>query len=554
MAAGGIVRVANGCDDRRRPRSSTSGLPRSRLAAHAGGRVLPRVPDRPHRLGQRQRPAHHLGRVRAVPARARRGRSAATRGTPSARTWSWWSGSTRTCASAARSTGSRSSPIRSAGRRRRRTLATLSRQRRRWQRGLGETLWRHRRQIGNPRYGAIGPRGAALLPALRVPRAATVEVARHRRRARRVAPRRRSRSSFFLAFLGRLDPLSIAALDRGDPARGVRGAPLRARQRHRPPRPLRAARELRLPAADAFWRCPASSISCAAARTGARCGGAGSSARAEAPLAVEQHDASRAGSPSALVVAAVAAGGCSASRVDGSSERRALRSSRTEVGELTLPARVEGRSVAAATADGFVPLFWAGVNLGSTVPGTSAGRGRRHARGLRPLAARAWATSASASSASTRSCARRSTTRSPPTTTTHADAPLFFIQGVWIPEEEFVATGNAYDPAVTEGFRAEIEDAVAVVHGDADAAGAPRPRRRRVRAATCRAGCSRSRSASSGTRTRSSRPTSINAGTSPYQGTYIRASPDATPMESWIASMLDYTADAATPSAAGAGR
>jgi cellulose synthase/poly-beta-1,6-N-acetylglucosamine synthase-like glycosyltransferase len=35
-------------------------------------------------------------------------------------------------------------------------VATLGRQRRRWQRGLGETLWRHRRQIANPRAGALG--------------------------------------------------------------------------------------------------------------------------------------------------------------------------------------------------------------------------------------------------------------------------------------------------------------------------------------------------------------------------------------------------------------
>jgi cellulose synthase/poly-beta-1,6-N-acetylglucosamine synthase-like glycosyltransferase len=35
-------------------------------------------------------------------------------------------------------------------------LVTLSRQRRRWQRGLGETLWRHRRQIGRPRLGVVG--------------------------------------------------------------------------------------------------------------------------------------------------------------------------------------------------------------------------------------------------------------------------------------------------------------------------------------------------------------------------------------------------------------
>ena len=35
-------------------------------------------------------------------------------------------------------------------------LRTLSRQRRRWQRGLAETLWRHRRMVGNPRYGLVG--------------------------------------------------------------------------------------------------------------------------------------------------------------------------------------------------------------------------------------------------------------------------------------------------------------------------------------------------------------------------------------------------------------
>jgi len=36
------------------------------------------------------------------------------------------------------------------------TVAILSRQRRRWQRGLGETLWRYRSRMANPRYGAVG--------------------------------------------------------------------------------------------------------------------------------------------------------------------------------------------------------------------------------------------------------------------------------------------------------------------------------------------------------------------------------------------------------------
>jgi cellulose synthase/poly-beta-1,6-N-acetylglucosamine synthase-like glycosyltransferase len=36
------------------------------------------------------------------------------------------------------------------------SLRVLSRQRRRWQRGLAETLWSHKRMFGRPRYGALG--------------------------------------------------------------------------------------------------------------------------------------------------------------------------------------------------------------------------------------------------------------------------------------------------------------------------------------------------------------------------------------------------------------
>jgi cellulose synthase/poly-beta-1,6-N-acetylglucosamine synthase-like glycosyltransferase len=35
-------------------------------------------------------------------------------------------------------------------------IGSLSRQRRRWHRGLGQTLWRHRDATFNPRYGAFG--------------------------------------------------------------------------------------------------------------------------------------------------------------------------------------------------------------------------------------------------------------------------------------------------------------------------------------------------------------------------------------------------------------
>jgi cellulose synthase/poly-beta-1,6-N-acetylglucosamine synthase-like glycosyltransferase len=36
------------------------------------------------------------------------------------------------------------------------SVAVLGRQRRRWSRGLAETLWKHRTMIGNPRYGSVG--------------------------------------------------------------------------------------------------------------------------------------------------------------------------------------------------------------------------------------------------------------------------------------------------------------------------------------------------------------------------------------------------------------
>jgi cellulose synthase/poly-beta-1,6-N-acetylglucosamine synthase-like glycosyltransferase len=36
------------------------------------------------------------------------------------------------------------------------SLRVLARQRERWQRGLTEVLWRHRRMLLNPRYGRIG--------------------------------------------------------------------------------------------------------------------------------------------------------------------------------------------------------------------------------------------------------------------------------------------------------------------------------------------------------------------------------------------------------------
>ena len=136
-------------------------------------------------------------------------------------------------------------------------------------------------------------------------------------------------------------------------------------------------------------------------------------------------------------------------------------------GDLMLPARVEGRSIAAATADGYAPIFWPGVNLGPTTPGHSPGEVAatreeydRWLKGMGDLGVRV---------------VRIYTILRPAFydalgdyNDDHDDAPIMLIHGVWIPEEEFYETENAYSKAVTEGFRAEIKDAVDVVHGDAD--------------------------------------------------------------------------------------
>jgi hypothetical protein len=46
--------------------------------------------------------------------------------------------------------------------------------------------------------------------------------------------------------------------------------------------------------------------------------------------------------------------------------------------------------------------------------------------------------------------------------------PLFFIQGVWSPEEQLIEGQDAFEPEVKQQFEREIRDAVAAVYGTAD--------------------------------------------------------------------------------------
>ena len=204
---------------------------------------------------------------------------------------------------------------------------------------------------------------------------------------------------------------------------------------------------------------------------------------------------------------------------------------------LKLPARVQGTSIAAAGGGGFVPRFWTGVNLGVTTPGHQPGELAptradydRWLAGIGSLGARVVRVYTILRPAFYDALAAYNRR--------HRGTPLYFIQGVWIPEDQFLSSGDAYSPAVTQGFDREIADAVAVVHGDArlpPRAGHASGRYRSDVSPWLLAwspGIEWDPFAVDSTDAR-------HAGLAPYTGRYLTATPDATPMESWIAARLD---------------
>ncbi len=205
---------------------------------------------------------------------------------------------------------------------------------------------------------------------------------------------------------------------------------------------------------------------------------------------------------------------------------------------LKVPVRAHGADIALAVDGGFAPRFWPGVNLGATLPGTLPGElaparedydrwlEEMGVLGVRLL--------------------RVYTILPPPFydsfaayNQAHGARPIHLLQGVWIPEDEFVGSGDAY--AVLDDWKSELTDAVRVVHGDADIA--------------LRAGHASGRYTADVSRWLLGWSVGVewdplavrstdrkNAGMEPYAGRYIRASARATPMESWIAAGMDHVA------------
>ena len=204
---------------------------------------------------------------------------------------------------------------------------------------------------------------------------------------------------------------------------------------------------------------------------------------------------------------------------------------------LRLPAKVVGEEVRVASGETFVPHFWAGVNLGASVPGQQPGAVAATRRDydrwfaemgeLGVTVVRVYTILSPAFYDALRDYNLR-----------HPERPLYVLHGIWIPEERFNATKDIWDPQVVREMRHEIRSAVAAVHGDAVIPPVPGHAR----------GIYRSDISpwlmgwSFGIEwdPESSHATDLkHPAMLPYRGRYIRAKRGATPMENWIAANLD---------------
>lgn len=209
-------------------------------------------------------------------------------------------------------------------------------------------------------------------------------------------------------------------------------------------------------------------------------------------------------------------------------------------GGLRLPAKVVGEEVRVAVGDTLVPHFWAGVNLGSSVPGQEPGalaatrpdfdRWFAEMGELGITVVRVYTILGPAFYDALRDYNLR-----------HPERPLYVLHGIWIPEDRFYATRNIWDAEVVRDMKREIADAVAAVHGDAVIEKVPGHASGLYRSDISpwllgwSFGIEWDPEASHATDLK-------HRGMPPYRGRYITATPEATPMESWIASNMDAIA------------
>ncbi len=123
----------------------------------------------------------------------------------------------------------------------------------------------------------------------------------------------------------------------------------------------------------------------------------------------------------------------------------------------------------------------------------------------------------------------------------HPDQPLYLIQGVWIPEEQFLGSQDLFAPSVHDGFKQEIDDAVAAVHGTLQ-----RSQQRGTAWGDWTADVSPWLYAYSiGVEwdpVATAASDRKNAEQASFRGAYFSSKESATPTEIWLAEMLDHTA------------
>ncbi|WP_079914061.1 hypothetical protein [Paenibacillus sp. 32352] len=123
----------------------------------------------------------------------------------------------------------------------------------------------------------------------------------------------------------------------------------------------------------------------------------------------------------------------------------------------------------------------------------------------------------------------------------HADNPLYFIQGVWTPEEELIEKKDAYLDDIYQQFENEITLAVGAVYGTVEI-----PERFGKASGAYRANAGPYLLAwHLGTEWEPNMVKNTNEkhkDKTQYQGTFISAKPEASPFENWLARLLDHLA------------
>ncbi len=202
--------------------------------------------------------------------------------------------------------------------------------------------------------------------------------------------------------------------------------------------------------------------------------------------------------------------------------------------------RTEGEVIQIYEDGAWQPLFVQGVNLGATVPG--------HFPGEFPVARddyMRWFAQIKEMGANV----IRVYTRHQPVfysslvefNNKHADDPLYFIQGIWSPEEQLIEKRDAYDEEIKAAFLAEIEKDVKAVYGDLEEPESPGKS-----SGSYRTNAGQYLLAwSIGTEwdpEMVANTNELHADKKAFAGDYFAASEGATAFEAWLARMLDRAA------------